>query len=72
MGSQAVILRLFPPNERVESDCTDGFFIAVLRHSFTPLQVNGNDIVTGQWQSGKTLDPPDSRHKLQISDGIRR
>lgn len=70
MGGQAVILRLFPPDERVEPDCTDGFLIAVGRHFFTPLQVNGNDIVTGQWQSGKTLDPPDSRHKLQISDGI--
>ena len=48
MGGQAVILRLFMPNERVEPDCTDGFFIAVVRHFFTPLQVNGNDIVTGQ------------------------
>lgn len=47
MGTQAVILRLFPPDERVEPDYPDGFFIAILRHFFTPLQVTGNDIVTG-------------------------
>ena len=32
MGTQAVILRLFPPDERVDPDYTDGFFIAILRH----------------------------------------
>lgn len=47
MGGQAVILRLFQPDERVDPDYTDGFFIAILRHLFTPLQVTGNDIVTG-------------------------
>lgn len=34
MGGQAVILRLFPPDERVDPDYPDGFFIAILRHFF--------------------------------------